>query len=137
MPRPMTALLAAAVLGAALAGPVQAQPSKDLAPTPLRREILQTFDVPSGRYEARIGTSALGANQSGGRQVHPGPEAGYVLRGEATMLVDGRPPLRLEAGQSYQLAPGVAHELRSGPHGVTLLITWVLEQGKPFESPAD
>jgi quercetin dioxygenase-like cupin family protein len=126
---PVMACVAAVVLGTAAGGAVQAQA--------LKRTPLQAFDVPPGRYEAIIGTSELGPNQSAGRQSHPGPEGGYVLRGGGSILVDGQPPLVLSAGQSYQLAPGAVHEVRSGPDGVELLVTWIVEKGKPLVSPAD
>lgn len=106
-------------------------------PPALKRQVLQTFDVPGGAYETLIGTSELGPDKSAGRQSHPGPEGGYVLQGGGTMLVDGAPPIRLKPGQSYKLAPRAVHELRSGAHGVKLIITWVVKKGEPFASMAN
>ena len=130
--------IAAVALGAAVAGGVHAErPALAAQPQALQRTLLQTFDVPDSNYRTVIGTSALAPNQSSGRQSHPGPEGGYVLRGSGTILADGQPPLPLKAGQSYKLAPGAVHDVRSGPDGVELIVTWVVEKGKPLSSPAN
>ena len=120
--------MAAAALGAAPAG-AQARPQA------LKRTILQTFDVPAGSYQTMIGISEIGPDDNGGRQSHPGPEAGYVLAGSGTIVIEGRPPLKLAAGQSYKLAAGIVHEVRGGPKGVKLLVTWVVQKGQPLDAP--
>ena len=106
-------------------------------PETLKRAFLQTFDVPDGDYQAMIGLSEIAPNETSGRQSHPGPEGGYVLQGSATMLVDGQPPLPLKAGQSYKLAPGAVHDVRSGAEGVKLVVTWVVRKDKPLVLPAN
>ena len=102
----------------------------------LKRTILQTFDVPDSHHETVFGVSELPPHETTGRHTHPGPEAAYVLRGSGTILADGQPPLQLQEGQSYKLASGVVHELRSGPHGVKAVVTWSVVKGKPLASPA-
>ncbi len=130
------ACVAAITLGMAFAQSVAAQQSGDAGHAqPLKRTTLQTFDVPGSNYETLIGTSELAPNAASGRQSHPGPEGGYVLQGSGTILVDGQPPLPVKAGQSYKLAPGAIHDVQSGAAGVKLLVTWVVEKGKPFASP--
>jgi quercetin dioxygenase-like cupin family protein len=104
---------------------------------PLKRTVLQTFDVPGGDYETVIGLSELGPNATSGAQRHPGAEGGYVLEGGGAILVDGQPPLTLKAGQSYKLAAGAAHDVRTGAEGVKLVVTWVVQKGKPLASSAD
>jgi quercetin dioxygenase-like cupin family protein len=134
----MTAGVAAAFIAIACAGTLEAQsPLAGETAQPLKRTFLQTFDVPGGDYQTIIGTSEFAPNASIGRHSHPGPEGGYVLRGGGTILVDGQPPLALQAGQTYKVAPGVAHDVRSGAEGMTLIVTWVVEKGKPFASPAN
>ncbi len=130
--------VAAIALGMAVIGTVQAQKAASVPETQtLKRTILQTFDVPGTNYETVMGISEFGPNGSSGRQSHPGPESGYVLEGSGTILVDGQPPLTLKAGQSYKLAPGAIHDVRSGADKTKVLVIWVVEKGKPLASPAN
>jgi quercetin dioxygenase-like cupin family protein len=130
--------VAVVMLGIALASSAHAQ-HQGVAPQlqALKREFLQTIDVPGSNYETVIGTSELGPNKMASRQSHPGAEAGYVLQGSGSILVDGQPPITLKASQSYKLAPGAVHETRTGPHGMKLIVIWVVEKGKPLVSPAN
>lgn len=105
-------------------------------PETIQRSFLQTFDVPGTGFETRIAKAGLAANRTSGRQIHPGIEAGYVLQGSVTILVDGQPPLALTAGQSWQLPPRAAHDVQTGPDGAQVIVTWVVEKGAPFETPA-
>lgn len=107
------------------------------APATLKRTILQTFDVPAGDAETVIARSELGPNQITARHSHPGPEAGYVIEGSGGILVEGRPPIVLEAGQSYQLGAGVPHALRSDARGINVVVTWAKAKGQPLASPTD
>ena len=137
----MQALIRASIAGLAgamaLVGSGRAPPAAGAAMRPevLQRSILETFDVPPGSYRVLVGVSELGPNGDGGRQTHPGPEAGYVLEGSGSISIEGQPPLELKAGQSYRVAPGVVHGVKSGPDGIKLLVTWVVEKGKPFVTP--
>jgi quercetin dioxygenase-like cupin family protein len=137
MRTPILACVAAGIAATVCAGSLQAQqPAGAEPPQTAKRTFLQTFDVPGGDYETIIGMSEFAPNASIGRHSHPGPEGGYVLQGGGAILVDGQPPLALKAGQSYKVAPGVAHDVRSGAEGMKLIVTWVVEKGKPFASPA-
>ena len=102
----------------------------------IHRTFLQTFDVPGSNFETVIGMSELAPNVTSGRQSHPGVEAGYVLEGSLTIVVDGQPPLPLNAGQSWKLAPRAVHDVRSGADGAKAIVTWVVEKGNQFAVPA-
>ena len=102
----------------------------------IKRTFLQTFDVPGSSLETVIGMSELVPNMASGRESHPGVEAGYVLQGVLTLLVDGKPPLQLKAGQSWKLPARAVHDVRTGAEGAKVIGTWVVEKGKPFASPA-
>jgi len=52
-----------------------------------------------------------------GRHTHFGIESGYVLDGEATLMVAGQPDKLLKAGESYQIPAGVPHDAKSGARG--------------------
>jgi hypothetical protein len=102
----------------------------------IKRTPLQKFDVPGTNYETVIGIADIVPNVLIGKHTHPGPESGYVLDGDFTLLVDGQPPLELKTGQSYKVAPGAAHDAKSGAKGAKVLATYVVEKGKPLASPA-
>ena len=68
---------------------------------------------------------------------HPGPESGYLLEGEFTLLVEGQAPLALKTGASYQVPSGAIHDARRVPKGAKVIATYVVEKGKPLASPAN
>jgi quercetin dioxygenase-like cupin family protein len=110
---------------------------QDVAPqSTFKRTTLQRTDVPASNYEAVMGITELPPNAYIPRESHSGLEAGYVLRGSATLFVEGQPPLTLTTGQSWKLAPSAQHEFRAGPDGVKVLANWVVDKGKAFSSPA-
>ena len=125
----MLACLAVIVL--AFSGAAFAQ-----APAPIKRTPLQKFDVPGSNYETVIGIAEIVPNVNIGRHTHPGPESGYMLEGEMTLLVEGQPPKPLKAGESYQIPPGAIHDARTGAAGAKVIATYVVEKGKPLASPA-
>ena len=102
----------------------------------IKRTPLQKFDVPGTSYETVIGIAELAPNVNVGRHTHPGPESGYLLEGEFTLLVEGQPPLVVRAGDSYKVPPGAIHDARSGDKGAKVIATYVVEKGKPLASPA-
>ena len=71
------------------------------APAPIKRTPLQKFDVPGTNYGTVVSIAEIVPNVNIGRHTHPGPESGYMLEGEMTLLVDGQPPKPLKAGESY------------------------------------
>jgi mannose-6-phosphate isomerase-like protein (cupin superfamily) len=103
---------------------------------PIKRIPLQKFDVPGTNYETVIGIAEIVPNVLIGKHTHPGPESGYVLEGDFTLLVDGQPPLELKTGQSYKVPPGAAHDAKSGAKGAKVIATYVVEKGKPLASAA-
>ena len=113
---------------------LEAQPSQ--AP-PIKRTPLQKFDVPGTNYETGIGIAEIAPNVTVGRHSHPGPESGYLLEGEFTLLVEGQPPLPLKAGHSYQVPSGAIHDARTSDKGAKVIATYVVEKGKPLASPAN
>ena len=111
-------------------------PPAGASPTPIKRTILQKVDVPTANYETITGIAELSPGVNIGRHTHFGPETGYVIEGDFTFLVDGKPPLALKAGDSYQVAPGVPHDARSGERGAKVLAVYVVEKGRPLATPA-
>ena len=112
------------LLGAA--APLSAQDA------PIKRTALQKFDVPGTSYETVIGIAEIVPNVLIGRHTHPGPESGYLLEGEMTLLIDGQAPQELKAGQSYKIPPSAVHDAKTGPKGAKVIATYVVEKGKPL-----
>lgn len=128
----MSRLLCAMLIMLAAAGLAHAQQ----APAAIKRTLLQKFDVPGTNYETVIATAEVGANTNIGRHTHFGPESGYMLEGEMSLLIDGQPPKTIKAGESYQIPAGAIHDGRSGPQGAKVVATYVVEKGKPLATPA-
>jgi quercetin dioxygenase-like cupin family protein len=103
---------------------------------PIKRIPLQKFDVPGTAYETVIGIAEIAPNVMIGRHTHPGVESGYVLEGEAVLIVAGQPDRTIKAGDSYQIGAGTPHDAKSGAQGAKVLATYVVEKGKPLASPA-
>jgi quercetin dioxygenase-like cupin family protein len=127
MLRRVTIVVTAVTLG--LVGVLGAQ-------SPIKRTPLQKFDVPNTSYETVIGLAEIAGNVNVGRHTHPGPESGYLLEGEFTLLIEGQPPRLVKAGESYQVPAGAVHDARSGDKGAKVIATYVVEKGKPLASPA-
>jgi quercetin dioxygenase-like cupin family protein len=127
----------AALVSFAASGPIAAQPlPAGASPPPIKRTLLQKVDVPTANYETITAIAELSPGVNIGRHTHFGPETGYLIEGEFTFLVDGKPPLALKAGDSYQVPPGVPHDARSGEKGAKVLAVYVVEKGKPLATPA-
>ncbi len=102
----------------------------------IKRTPLQKFDVPGTTYETVIGIAEIAPSVNVGRHTHFGVESGYLIDGEATLLVDGQPPKELKTGDSYVIPAGAIHDAKSGPKGAKVIATYVVEKGKPFATPA-
>ena len=102
----------------------------------IKRTPLQKFDVPGTNYETVIGMAEIAPNVNIGRHTHPGPESGYMLDGDMTLLVEGQPPLLVKTGESYKVPPGAVHDAKTGDKGAKVIATYVVEKGKPLASPA-
>ena len=132
-------IMIAAIAAFAVTGTAQAQqlPAAANQTATIKRTPLQRDEVPGTNLEYVMALAEIVPNVLIGKHTHPGAEAGYVLEGELTLLVDGQPPLALKAGDSFKI-PTVAtpHDAKSGPNGAKVLATYVVEKGKPLASPA-
>src|SRR3954447_9625543 len=100
------------------------------APAPIKRTVLQRVDVPgSPNYEAVTGIAEISPNVNIGRHTHPGAETGYLIEGAMTLLVEGKPPLPLKQGDSYQIPVNAVHDARTGDSGAKVLAVYIVEKG--------
>lgn len=68
---------------------------------------------------------------------HPGDCVGTVVEGVVELLVDGQPPRRVIAGETYSNLRGTIHGFRNvGETPAKLLNSLVVEKGVPFVIPA-
>ena len=130
------------VIGAALmfamhtVAEAQQLPAATQQTATIKRTPLQKFDVPGTNYETVIGLAEIVPNVLIGRHTHPGPESGFMLEGDMTLLVDGQAPLVVKTGESYRIPPGAIHDAKTGDKGAKVIATYVVEKGKPLASPA-
>jgi quercetin dioxygenase-like cupin family protein len=68
---------------------------------------------------------------------HPGDCVGTVVEGVVELLVDGQPPRRVIAGETYNNLRGTIHGFRNvGETPAKLLNSLVVDKGVPFLNPA-
>jgi quercetin dioxygenase-like cupin family protein len=71
------------------------------------------------------------------RHTHPGIESAYVLEGGLELPVQGQPTRTIKAGDGFQIPPETPHAGGKPSDAKTrVLITYVVEKGKPLASPA-
>ena len=123
-------LLGLSVLAFACVGAALAQQAA------IKRTPLQKAEFPDG-FVSVSGIAEVPAGAFAGRHTHPGVELSYVLEGEIDLIVEGKPDQHLKPGDSYQMAPGVAHDVKvTGDKPLKLLSVYVVDKTKPLASPA-
>lgn len=108
------------------------------ATTPgVTRKILSQTDGPTPGYVTLLVEAEIEAGVAVGRHTHPGIESAYVLEGGFELPIQGQPTRMLKQGDGFQIPPATPHA--GGKAGSTksrILITYVVEKGKPLASPA-
>jgi quercetin dioxygenase-like cupin family protein len=144
MMAPRNRILLAALLGtamlAACSTPAPAPaPATAAAPSSgaLKRELVGRADVSVPGREAVVARVEVAPGGKAGRHTHPGDEISYVIEGESLLLVDGQPPRRVKAGESFIIPAGVVHDAHNDSSKPMKLVgIYVVEKGKPLASPA-
>ncbi len=107
------------------------------AQQPFKRTELQRADVSGGGREAVTAVAEIPDGATSGRHTHPGEEIGYVLEGTMAVEIDGKPPMVMKAGQAFSVPAGLVHNARHAGTGTSrVLVTYIIEKGKPVTSPA-
>jgi quercetin dioxygenase-like cupin family protein len=123
-----------AIAALALAGTA---PSLFAQAAGLTRVTVGRADVSVPGREAVVARVEVAPGGHAGRHTHPGDEISYVLEGETELLVDGQPPRRIKAGESFVVPAGVVHDARNaGDRPAKLVGVYVVDKGKPLASPA-
>ncbi len=101
-----------------------------------KRTVLQQIDVPGSAYTTIVALTEIDPNMLVERHTHPGTEMTYVLEGGGDMFVEGKPVMHVKAGDHWAVSAGTPHYLKNGPQPTKLLVTYVLEKGKPLAIPS-
>ena len=101
----------------------------------IKRTPLQDIKYPAGHHIVTV-IAEIGPNVLAGRHTHPGVDTGYVLDGEATLMVEGQPDKVLKAGDSYAVPAGIPHDIKTSDKGLKIMAVYVVEDGKPVATPA-
>ena len=102
----------------------------------IKRTPLQKVEFPDG-YDTVTAIAEIPTGGASGRHTHPGAETGYVLDGELELVIDGKEPIKLKAGESYQIPPGAVHDAKtSGDKPLKVLGVYIITRGQPLATPA-
>lgn len=105
--------------------------------TGLVRTIVQRADVSAPGREAVITRVEIAAGARSGRHTHPGEEITYVIEGEGEILMDGKPALKIKAGEGFIVPAGMKHDAHNtGTQTLKLAAVYLVEKGQPLATPA-
>lgn len=131
-------IVAIALLAGIWGTQASAQPKGSAAgPVGFKRTELQRHDLATPNHET---VQARGEFEPGAvvpKHTHPGEEVGYILQGELTVEVAGKPPQTLKAGDVFFIPANTVHSGKNASKAPTVVIsTYIVEKGKPLSAPA-
>jgi quercetin dioxygenase-like cupin family protein len=108
------------------------------ATTPgVTRKILSQTEGPTPGYVTLLVEAEIEAGVNVARHTHPGIESAYVLEGGFELPIEGQSTRTLKPGDGFQIPPSTPHAGgKPGSAKSRILITYVVEKGKPLASPA-
>jgi quercetin dioxygenase-like cupin family protein len=113
------------------------QGAQPAATAGVTRKILSQTDGPAPGYVTLLVEATIDAGAAVARHTHPGIESAYVLEGGFELPVQGQPTRTIKPGDGFQIPPDTPHAGgKSGSARSRILITYVVEKGKPLASPA-
>jgi quercetin dioxygenase-like cupin family protein len=102
----------------------------------IKRTPLQKAEFPDG-FVSVSAIAEIPAGGAAGRHSHPGIELGYIIEGEADLILDGQPAQHLKAGESYQVPMGTVHDAKvSGDKPLKVLTVYIVDKTRPLATPA-
>ena len=138
--RTFTGVVSCAICAVAsefLATEAEAQAAPPAATAGVTRKILSHSDGPAAGYETLLVEATIEAGVAVGRHTHPGIESAYVLEGGFELPIQGQPTRIIKAGDAFQIPPETPHAGgKPGNAKSRILITYVVQKGKPLASPA-
>ena len=104
--------------------------------TGIQRTVVKKADVSVPGREAVVVRVEFAPGASVGRHTHAGEEITYIMEGEAEILIDGQPPLKVKAGDGFVVPAGAKHDARNtGAAPLKAVAVYVVEKGKPITTP--
>ena len=101
------------------------------------RKILSQTDGPTPGYTTILVEATIDAGVPVARHTHPGVESAYVLEGGFELPNQGQATRTIKAGDGFQIPPDTPHAGgKPGNAKSVILITYVVEKGKPLAAPA-
>ena len=131
----LTGVAALALMLAASAASAQVMTPPPGAKEPITRTPLQRSEYPDGHY-TYIMMVEIVPNGVAAPHTHPGLETSYILEGDLTLTIQGQPPRKLKAGDSFSVPPHAVHTGTVGEKGMKLIGVFVVDKTKPIASPA-
>ena len=114
-----------------------AQGAPPAATAGVTRKILSQTDGPMAGYEKLLVEATIEPGVTVARHTHPGIESAYYLEGGFELPVQGQQTRMMKAGDSIQIPPETPHAGgKPGDAKTRVLITYVVQKGKPLASPA-
>ena len=125
----------AAVAFSMVATVALAQTMTPPASEPIKRTPLQKTEYPDGHF-TYIMMVEIVPNATVARHTHPGIETSYILEGNLELTIEGKPPQKLKAGDSFTVPANAVHSGKTGDTAVKLIGVFVVDKTKPLASPA-
>jgi quercetin dioxygenase-like cupin family protein len=120
-----------------VAAEASAQGAPPAATPGVTRKILSQTDGPMAGYVTLLVEATIEPGVTVGRHKHPGIESAYILEGGLELPIEGQQTRMLKAGDGVQIPPETAHAGgKPGDAKTRILITYVVEKGKPLATPA-
>lgn len=103
---------------------------------PFTRTVLQQVDLATPGKEAVTARVEFHVPGSGpGRHTHFGEEIGYVVEGTVSVEIDGTTKT-VKTGETFAVPAGRPHNAtNAGPGKASLLVTYIVDKGKPLATP--
>jgi quercetin dioxygenase-like cupin family protein len=120
-----------------IATQASAQSAAPAAPGGVARKILSQTEGPTPGYVTLLVEATIDAGATVARHTHPGIESSFVMEGGFELPIQGQPTRMLKAGDAFQIPPETPHAGgKPGDAKSIILITYIVEKGKPLASPA-
>lgn len=111
------------VLAAALAGLSGAQSKATF-------KIVQRRAIPGTQLDAVTTVAEIPPGVTSGRHSHPGEDYGYLIEGTIVLMVDGKAPVTLHAGDTFYTERGHFHNAKNiGTTTARAVDTYVIDRG--------
>src|SRR5580658_6257793 len=98
---------------------------------------LQRRGIPGTGLEGVTTVAEIPPGATSARHSHPGEDFGYLIEGTIVLMVDGKPPVTVRAGEVFFTERGQIHNARNiGTTMARAVDTYVIDKGKPGLTPA-